>query len=131
MRYVATIQWLDDKSTQEGVIFKIGDVGEDDDDVFFYLESESEVENFKKEGANDFIILSIEKEDLGFNLPKHYLERERQTNILRQIQVAGFNVMTCGNCGATVLGLSLEEECTCPGCLYTSDPCDFPDLYTT
>lgn len=132
MRYIATIQWLDDKSTQEGVIFKIGDVEEDDDDIFFYLESESEIENFKKEGTNDFVILSIEKEDLGFNTPKHYEEREKQADILRTMQRAGFNVVTCGMCGSTVLqDLKVEEDICCPDCFFTSEPCDFPDLYTT
>lgn len=63
MRYAATIMWVDTKETQDDVIFKVGDVEDDDDQIFFYLEDESEIENFKKEGVADFIILNIDKED--------------------------------------------------------------------
>ena len=59
MRYIATIKWLDNQEIQDAMIFKIGDIDEDDDDVFFYLEDESEIDEFKKEGVNEFIILNI------------------------------------------------------------------------
>ena len=61
MRYTATIKWLDNQNIQDDMIFKIGDIDEDDDDVFFYLEDESEIDEFKKEGAHEFIILNINK----------------------------------------------------------------------
>ena len=50
--------------------------------------------------------------------------------ILQEMQRAGFNVMTCGNCGNIKLAHTGIEEATCEGCGFTSDPCDFPDLYT-
>ena len=62
MKYRATIQWLDNKEIQDDIILKVGDIDEDDDDIFFYLDSEKEIEHFKKEGAHDWIILSIEQE---------------------------------------------------------------------
>ena len=61
MRYKATIKWLDNGNIQDDMIIKIGDVEEDDDDIFFYLESENEIEHFKKKGIEEWIILSIEK----------------------------------------------------------------------
>ena len=63
MRYIATIKWLDNQEIQDDMIFKIGDIDEDDDDVFFYLEDESEIDEFKKEGVNEFIILNINKQN--------------------------------------------------------------------
>ena len=63
MRYIATIKWLDNQNIQDDMIFKIGDIDEDDDDVFFYLEDESEIDEFKKEGVNEFIILNINKQN--------------------------------------------------------------------
>ena len=63
MRYIATIKWLDNQEIQDDMIFKIGDIDEDDDDVFFYLEDESEIDDFKKEGVNEFIILNINKQN--------------------------------------------------------------------
>lgn len=61
MRHKATIKWLDNGNIQDDMILKVGDIEEDDDDIFFYLESESEIEHFKKKGIEEWIILSIEK----------------------------------------------------------------------
>ena len=63
MRYIADIEWLDNGDIQESMIFKIGDISDDDDDIFFYLDSEEDIEHFKKEGNHDWRILSIEKEN--------------------------------------------------------------------
>lgn len=57
----ATIKWMDNGNIQD-VTMKIGDVGPDDDNIFFYLQHEGEIEHFKKEGAHEWIILSIEKQ---------------------------------------------------------------------
>lgn len=57
-RYDATIKWLDNGNIED-VIIKVGDVEEDDDDIFFYLESESEIDDFKKEGVHDWVIINI------------------------------------------------------------------------
>lgn len=57
-RYDATIKWLDNGNIED-VIIKVGDVEEDDDDIFFYLESESEINDFKQKGAHDWVILEV------------------------------------------------------------------------
>ncbi len=62
-RYRATIEWLDTGDIQDDMILKIGDIGEDDDDIFFYLEDEKEIESFKKVGYHEWVILQIEKEN--------------------------------------------------------------------
>ena len=65
MRYRATIKWLDNQEVVDDMILKIGDIEEDDDEIFFYLESEKEIESFKKEGSHLWVIINIEKEDYG------------------------------------------------------------------
>jgi len=62
MRYNATIKWLDNGDIQDNMILKIGDIEDDDDDIFFYLESEKEIESFKKQGSHEWVIINIEKE---------------------------------------------------------------------
>jgi hypothetical protein len=57
--YNATIQWLDTYEINDDMIFKIGDIEDDDDDVFFYLDSEKEIEEFQKQGSHEWRILSI------------------------------------------------------------------------
>tara|TARA_R110000803_G_scaffold76747_3_gene141491 strand:+ start:5877 stop:6077 length:201 start_codon:yes stop_codon:yes gene_type:complete len=60
-RFIATIQWLDNGNIQDDMIFKIGDISEDDDDVFFYLEDEKEIELFKKEGSHEWVIINLKE----------------------------------------------------------------------
>jgi len=62
MRYNATIKWLDNGDIQDNMILKIGDIEDDDDDIFFYLDSEKEIEFFKKKGSHEWVIINIEKE---------------------------------------------------------------------
>ena len=45
------------------MILKVGDIEEDDDEIFFYLEDEKEIESFKKEGSHEWVIINIEKEN--------------------------------------------------------------------
>ena len=59
--YNATIKWLDNENIQDDMIIKIGDIEYDDDDIFFYMDSEREIEEFKKEGSHEWIILDIVK----------------------------------------------------------------------
>jgi len=59
--YNATIKWLDNENIQDDMIIKIGDIDDDDDDIFFYMDSEKEIEEFKKEGSHEWIILDIVK----------------------------------------------------------------------
>lgn len=63
----ATIKWLDTGEIQEGVLFKVGDAGKDDDDIFFYLDSESEMEDFRREGVHEWIVLESEPERMSIN----------------------------------------------------------------
>lgn len=56
--YTATIKWLDNQEMQD-VTIKVGDVEENDDDIFFYFDSEKEIEEFKKEGVHDFVIIDF------------------------------------------------------------------------
>ena len=62
MRYIATIKWLDNGNIQDDMVLKIGDIEEDDDDIFFSLDSERELEEVQKEGSHDWIILDVVKE---------------------------------------------------------------------
>ena len=62
-RYRATIKWLDNGDIQDNMILKIGDIEDDDDDIFFYLESEKEIESFKKEGSHEWVIINIKEEN--------------------------------------------------------------------
>lgn len=57
-RYDATIKWLDNGNIED-VIIKVGDIEEDDDDIFFYLESESEINHYKQEGVHEWVILEV------------------------------------------------------------------------
>ena len=61
-RYKAVIKWLDTGNIY-WVVLKIGDIGEDDDDIFFYLESEKQIESFKKEGSHEWVIIKIKEEN--------------------------------------------------------------------
>ena len=61
-RYKAVIKWLDTGNIY-WVVLKIGDIAEDDDDIFFYLESEKQIESFKKEGSHEWVIIKIKEEN--------------------------------------------------------------------
>jgi hypothetical protein len=63
MRFIATIKWLDNGNIQDDMVLKIGDIEEDDDDIFFYLDSERELDEFKKEGVHDWVILDVVKDN--------------------------------------------------------------------
>jgi hypothetical protein len=63
MRFIATIKWLDNGNIQDDMVLKIGDIEEDDDDIFFYLDSERELEECKKEGVHDWVILNVVKDN--------------------------------------------------------------------
>ena len=41
---------------------------------------------------------------------------------------SGINIVTCGNCGSTLLHRIEDENIKCPDCGFDSEPCDFPDL---
>lgn len=60
MIYEATVQFLDDNSVIEGLLFKVGDADERDDDIFYYLDFEGQIKDFMKKGVEDFIVLNYE-----------------------------------------------------------------------
>lgn len=41
---------------------------------------------------------------------------------------SGINIVTCGNCGSTLLHRIEVETLECPDCEFESELCDFPDL---
>tara|TARA_B110000037_G_scaffold2384_1_gene2795 strand:+ start:467 stop:673 length:207 start_codon:yes stop_codon:yes gene_type:complete len=63
-RFIATIKWLDNGNIQDDMILKIGDIADDDDDVFFYLEDEKEIESFQKEGSHEWVIINLKEIEL-------------------------------------------------------------------
>jgi predicted RNA-binding Zn-ribbon protein involved in translation (DUF1610 family) len=46
------------------------------------------------------------------------------------INATGINIVTCGDCGSTLLHRLTDQEIECPDCGFISEPCDFPDLLT-
>lgn len=55
-----------------------------------------------------------------------------QKEIFKDIQKAGFNITTCGNCGSTVLmnkEMMEGETVRCESCCKEIKQCDLPDLY--
>lgn len=42
----------------------------------------------------------------------------------------GINIVTCGDCGNVLLhGMDNCNDIECPHCGFTSESCDFPDLF--
>lgn len=56
--------------------------------------------------------------------------KDSNGDILQQMQKAGFNVTTCGDCGEVKLHKLGAEELTCEYCGFTEEICWFPDLVT-
>lgn len=57
--------------------------------------------------------------------------KPKETQLDLQIEIAKktcINVVTCGNCGSTLLHRQEDETITCPDCKHEGEPCDFPDL---
>lgn len=53
----------------------------------------------------------------------------QQIRIFFEMQSAGFNVVTCGNCGTTLFHKVGEEKINCFGCMNQMDPSDCPDYW--
>ncbi|MDR6548488.1 putative nucleic-acid-binding Zn-ribbon protein [Chryseobacterium rhizosphaerae] len=65
------------------------------------------------------------------NIEKYQEWQESQSEIFYKIQNAGFNIVTCGNCGEVILHEIHEEgEIHCGGCSRDMDKSDCPDLYS-
>lgn len=80
-------------------------------------------------------IIRIESERREKELYDLVLERgEREQYELAQeiVNKTDINIVTCGDCGSVNLhrlNMGLDEEITCSSCGFTSEPCDFPDLF--
>ena len=69
--------------------------------------------------------------DSVIDFTKAWICRESQQSLFHEmVSVSGINVVTCGNCSHIVLHRSVDTELSCPDCKFTSEPCDFPDLYS-
>ena len=61
--YSTTIQWHDNKSIEDDMLIKIGDIEEDDDNIFFYMENEEELKEAYKDDFHEWKILECEQID--------------------------------------------------------------------
>ena len=61
--YSATIQWHDNKEIRDHMFIKIGDIEYDDDDIFFYMESEEELKEAYKDDFHEWKILDCKQID--------------------------------------------------------------------
>lgn len=52
-----------------------------------------------------------------------------QIHLIQEMQVSGFNVVTCGHCGTVNIHRMNEEDIQCWWCQFTGEPCDFPDYF--
>jgi len=52
-----------------------------------------------------------------------------QIKLAQEMQVSGFNVVTCGHCGTVNIHRMSQEDIECWSCGYSSEPCDFPDYF--
>ena len=71
--------------------------------------------------------LSFDEWDEHFNFDKDLLKK--QIELQEEMQSKGLNLVTCGNCGTTIIHKTHSEEISCHGCGFKSEPCDFPDLF--
>ena len=44
------------------------------------------------------------------------------------LSATGLNLVTCGNCGTTIIHHTKQTAIVCSDCGFMSEPCDFPDL---
>ena len=55
--------------------------------------------------------------------------KESQLQLQKEVlEKSSINIVTCGQCGSTLLHRQADEIITCPDCGFSSEPCDFPDL---
>lgn len=53
----------------------------------------------------------------------------KQKQLQQELQLLGYNIVSCGSCGNVFLHRTPTEEIQCPHCTLVGEPCDFPDLY--
>ncbi len=76
-------------------------------------------------GLNDTLINEVS------SFTRRWLCKETQEALFHEmVSVSGINVVTCGNCNHIMLHRIVDTELSCPDCKFTSEPCDFPDLYS-
>ena len=80
----------------------------------------------EKERDNDFELLLSE-------IDKVRIEKDnainKQIKLQSELQDLGYNIVTCGNCGATLIHKTSDEKIVCVDCGFQGEPSDFPDLY--
>ena len=55
---------------------------------------------------------------------------DQQLKLLEEMQKKGYNVVTCGHCGVTLLHRTKkEDDLTCCECLTEQELSDAPDLF--
>ena len=59
--YSATIQWHDNKEIRDYMFIKIGDIEDDNDDIFFYMENEEELKEAYKDDFHEWKILECKQ----------------------------------------------------------------------
>ena len=76
------------------------------------------------------IDLNNEKERKQYMNSEKFKKLNEEQELLQREVVASakINIVTCGNCGTTILHRISEIEITCVDCGFKSEPCDFPDL---
>lgn len=62
-------------------------------------------------------------------MSKEIYIKDSNKDILQQMQRAGFNVTTCGQCGDIKLHRCGVDTLTCDSCGLNDDISNFPDLY--
>ena len=56
-------------------------------------------------------------------------KNETQYNLQQEVlEKTSINIVTCGDCGSTLLHRISDDEIHCPDCNFEGEHCDFPDL---
>ena len=127
--------WIE---TQHEVVSAIEDIRRNDEvSITIEVGSFTEWHDVAISITDDFIrkhdVESVEGEawlNSISSFTRAWLCKESQESLFHEmVSVSGINVVTCGNCSHIVLHRSGDTELSCPDCKYTSEPCDFPDLY--
>jgi hypothetical protein len=61
--YSATIQWHDNKNIEDDMLIKIGDIEDDDDNIFFYIDNEQELKEAYRDDFHEWKILDCKQID--------------------------------------------------------------------
>lgn len=120
----ANVQLYDDYITGNVWGFEVVDSDEDHVDSCWGFYGDSGKEEALKEA----------KSVIDNQVPDGVIETnyKQQYAVLEEMQSAGFNVCTCGNCGGVILynkKMKEAESVSCPHCKHEMDYSDNPDFY--